>query len=94
MIESSLLMVLIIPSLEIKSCSHNAWIVALKHATNSAFIVDATMIDCLTLFQDTALSANRNKYPNMDFLFSRHIAKSKYEYPTTSELLDLLYMSI
>ena len=73
-----------ISSSEIKSYNQLVWIVASKHATNSASMVDAATTDCFALFHDTAHSTKRNAKPRIDFLVSTHPAKSKFEYPITS----------
>ena len=58
---------------------HIAYPVALKHAINSAYIVDDVTTDCLALFHDIAPPASKNTYPDVDFKVSLHPARSASE---------------
>lgn len=48
--------------------------------------ISDVIIVCLTLLQGRATLVRRKMYSEVDFLVSEHLAKSEFEYQTTSRL--------
>ena len=63
--------------------NQKAFLVALKAAMYSTFMIESTMIGCLKLFQLTTPSLHKKIYPDVDFLSSTSVLKSKSVYPST-----------
>ena len=76
----------IISSFAINFLNQKSSFVASEAAIYSTFVVESAMMDCLELFQLTALLLQTNTYPDVDFLSSGLDLKSELVYLSTRNL--------